>query len=225
MAVTDSVQQDLTLGERRLAAFDEWFFKVESAFNYLAAFFILGIMFLGVVQVIGRSVFNQPVRGYVDIVEISITVFAFLAISYCQKLGGHVRMEIIIGKFKGRALWITEALGTMVVMLIVLVLLIYGWEHFMRAWSIGDSSIDVNIPLWPSKFMIPFAFTLLMIRLTIQLIGFLRLIMNPNAQPIGIPELETVEHAAEQELKAGLAGNLEGVQMPAAGSRTSEGKK
>ena len=86
-------------GAKRLAAIDRWWFQVESAFNLLAAFFIFGVMLLGVVQVIGRSFFNQPVRGYVDIVEIAITVFAFLAISYCQRLAGHVRMEIIIGRF------------------------------------------------------------------------------------------------------------------------------
>ncbi len=213
MATTEEVQE-FTAGERRLAAIDEAWFKVESAFNLLAAFFIFGVMILGVVQVIGRSVFNQPVRGYVDIVEVAITVFAFLAISYCQALGGHVRMEIIIGRFKGRALWVTEVFGTVIAMFIVLILMAYGWDHFMRAWTIGDSSIDVNITMWPSKLMIPMAFAMLMVRLTIQLVGFMRLVAYPDAVHIGIPELETVEKAAEEEIKAGLAGDTEGVVLP-----------
>lgn len=213
MATTEDVQET-TAGERMLAAVDEFWFKIESALNLLAAFFIFGIMLLGVVQVIGRSVFNQPVRGYVDIVEVSITVFAFLAISYCQRLAGHVRMEIIIGRFKGRSLWITETFGTIVTMFIVLVLMMYGWDHFMRAWSIGDSSIDVDITLWPSKLLVPMAFAMLTVRLTIQLIGFLRLIAKPNAIPIGIPEMETVEKSAQEEIKAGLGGDMEGVILP-----------
>jgi TRAP-type C4-dicarboxylate transport system permease small subunit len=197
-----------------LVAADEFWFKIESAMNLLAAFFIFGIMLLGVAQVIGRSIFNQPVRGYVDIVEVSITVFAFLAISYCQRLAGHVRMEIIIGRFKGRALWLTEIFGTIVIMFIVFVLMLYAWDHFMRAWSIGDSSIDVDITLWPSKLLVPMAFAMLTVRLTIQLIGFLRLAAKPNAIPIGIPEMETVEKAAEEEIKAGLGGDMEGVILP-----------
>lgn len=213
MATTEDVQET-TAGERMLAAVDEFWFKIESALNLLAAFFIFGIMLLGVVQVIGRSVFNQPVRGYVDIVEVSITVFAFLAISYCQRLAGHVRMEIIIGRFKGRSLWITETFGTIVTMFIVLVLMMYGWDHFMRAWSIGDSSIDVEITLWPSKLLVPMAFAMLTVRLTIQLIGFLRLIAKPNAIPIGIPEMETVEKSAQEEIKAGLGGDMDGVILP-----------
>ena len=160
MATIEDVQ-DLSPGARRLEAIDRVWFKVESACNLLAAFFIFGVMMLGVVQVIGRSVFNQPVRGYVDIVEIAITVFAFLAIAYCQKLAGHVRMEIIIGRFKGRVLWITEVFGTSVALFIVVILMYYGWEHFLRAWNFGDSSIDVEITLWPSKLMVPMAFAML----------------------------------------------------------------
>ena len=213
MATTEDVQE-LTASERMLVAADEFWFKIESAMNLLAAFFIFGIMLLGVAQVIGRSIFNQPVRGYVDIVEVSITVFAFLAISYCQRLAGHVRMEIIIGRFKGRALWLTETFGTIVIMFIVFVLMLYAWDHFMRAWSIGDSSIDVEITLWPSKLLVPMAFAMLTVRLTIQLIGFLRLAAKPNAIPIGIPEMETVEKAAEEEIKAGLGGDMEGVILP-----------
>mgnify|MGYP001490492539 FL=1 len=213
MATTEDVQ-DLSPGAKRLAAIDQWWFKVESAFNLLAAFFIFGVMLLGVVQVVGRSVFNQPVRGYVDIVEIAITVFAFLAISYCQRLAGHVRMEIIIGRFKGRLLWITETFGTLVAIFIVVILMYYGWEHFMRAWNFGDSSIDVEIALWPSKLMVPLAFAMLTFRLSLQLIGFLRLVVYPDAVHIAIPELETVEKVAEEEIRAGLAGDTEGVVLP-----------
>ena len=73
--------------------------------------------------------FNQPVRGYVDIVEIAITVFAFLAIAYRQKLAGHVRMEIIIGRFKGRVL--VDHRGVRYLRrFIVVILMYYGWEHF-----------------------------------------------------------------------------------------------
>ena len=213
MATTEDVQ-DLSPGARRLSAIDQWWFKVESWFNLLAAFFIFGIMCLGVVQVIGRSVFNQPVRGYVDIVEIAITVFAFLAISYCQRLAGHVRMEIIIGRFIGRVLWITEIFGTVVALFIIIVLMYYAWEHFMRAWSFGDSSIDIEIVLWPSKLMVPMAFAMLTFRLCLQLVGFIRLAMHPDAVHIAIPELETVEKVAEEEIRAGLAGDTEGVVLP-----------
>ena len=191
---------------RLLGAADEGFFKFESALNLIAALVILAVMFIGVFQVFGRKLINLPVPGYVDIVEFVMTVFAFISIAYTQRLGGHVRMEIIIKRFRGRALWIVELLGTLTAIGIVAILAWFGYEHFLRAWNIGDSTIDIEIPLWPSKLLVPVAFAILLVRLFIQLLGFLRLSADPDAEPLGIPLIETVDEQAQHEIDTGLAG-------------------
>ena len=191
---------------RLLGAADEGFFKLESALNLIAALVILAVMFIGVFQVFGRKLINLPVPGYVDVVEFVMTVFAFISIAYTQRLGGHVRMEIIIKKFRGRGLWIVESLGTLTIIGIVAILAWFGYEHFLRAWTIGDSTIDIEIPLWPSKLLVPVAFAVLLVRLFIQLLGFLRLSAHPDAEPVGIPRIETVDEQAQHEIETGLAG-------------------
>ena len=194
-----------------MASIDKYYFKPESLFNFIAGLVILGLMFLGVAQVLGRKVFNFPVRGYVDLVEFAMVVFAFLAISYCQKLGGHVRMEFIIGRFHGRLLWFLEIIGMLIGVFVISVLLYYSYEHFLRAWTIGDSSMDIEIPIWPSKLMVPFAFAMLMVRFVIQLIGYIRMFLHPDAVPIAIPMIETVDEVAQHEIDVGLAGEAEKV--------------
>ena len=191
---------------RFLGAADDGFFKFESALNLIAALVILAVMFIGVFQVFGRKLINLPVPGYVDVVEFVMTVFAFISIAYTQRLGGHVRMEIIIKRFRGRALWFVELLGTLTVIGIVAILAWFGYEHFLRAWTIGDSTIDIEIPLWPSKLLVPIAFAVLLVRLFIQLLGFLRLSADPDAEPVGIPLIETVDEQAQHEIDTGLAG-------------------
>jgi C4-dicarboxylate transporter DctQ subunit len=197
---------DLSSGDWILFKVDEYLFRVESIFDYAAGLVIFMTMLLGVVQVVGRSLFNQPVPAYVDIIEILMTVFAFLGISYAQRLGAHVRMEIVMKKFTGRSLWIAEVIGTLVTMWIIAVLLIYGFEHFLRAFEIGDSTIDGDYPLWPSKLLVPVAFGLLMCRLGVNLAGFLRLVARPDAVPIGIPVIETVDDQAEHEIRTSGLG-------------------
>ena len=204
MAVADT--RGLSSGDRLLFKVDENLFKVESLFAYAAGLVIFLTMILGVIQVVGRSVFNRPVPAYVDVIEIMMTVFAFLAISYAQRLGAHVRMEIVMKKFSGRSLWIAEIVGTLVTMWVIAVLLIYGFEHFLRAYEIGDSTIDGDYPLWPSKLLIPIAFGLLMCRLSVNLVGFLRLAVRPEAVPIGIPVMETVDDQADHEIRTSGLG-------------------
>ena len=94
-----------------------------------------------------------------------------------------------------------------------MILRYYGYTHFLRAFEFGDTTIDVNMPIWPSKLMVPLAFSVLIVRLFIQLAGFLRLFMHPNEQLIGVPRMETVDDMAQAEIDAGLAGEAEKVDI------------
>jgi TRAP-type mannitol/chloroaromatic compound transport system permease small subunit len=211
--MSSNVSADQSSATKLLAKADAQLFRVESFFNVTSGMLILFLMFLAVFQVIGRKFFNFPIPGYVDWVEMAMAIFCFLSIAYTQKLGGHVRMELFISRFSGRSLWIVEALGTLIAMWIIAVLALYGWDHFMRAWVIGDSSIDIQIPIWPGKLIVVVAFISLELRLLVQLCGFLRLVVHPNAEPIGVPLVETVDQQAQKEIDAGLAGEKEKVNI------------
>lgn len=217
MAMNDA--GELSPAAQKFATFDDVYFKLEKFLNLVAALVILGLMFVGTYQIFGRKLLNLPVPGYVDVVEMAMTAFAFLGIAYCQNLGGHIRMEIILGRFKGRALYIMEFIGTVLIIGLIGVLIVYTWDHFLRAWDNGDSTIDIELVLWPSKLAVPLAFSVLMGRLLLQAIGFARLIKNPDAAQIGVPHIETVDELAQKEIDAGLAGEKEKVDLLAKNKR------
>lgn len=168
----------------------------------IAALCIFGLMLLGVGQVLGRKLLNLPVSGYIDIVELVMAAFAFLGAAYCQRLGAHVRMEILLQRLKGRLLWIFEALTTAVALGVIGVIIVYAYDHFIRAYAFGDSTIDIEIPLWPSKLVVPIALSILWLRLLLQLAAFLRLVRHPDARPIAVPQVSSIEQEAERELRA-----------------------
>jgi C4-dicarboxylate transporter DctQ subunit len=158
-------------------------------------------MFLGIAQVLGRRLFNSPISGYIDFVELSMATFAFLGVAYCQRLGGHVRMEMVLKMAKGRVRWALEVFGTLVALFIISVLIWYGYDHFLRAWQLGDSTIDAELPVWPSKLLVPIAFVLLWLRLAVQLAGYVRLLLRPDATPVAVPEILTAEALAAREIE------------------------
>ena len=67
--------------------------------------------------------------------------------------------------------------------------------------SIGDSTIDIEIITWPAKLIVPVALSVLLIRLIIQLGGYLRLVANPALDPVAVPLLKDVEEIAEEEIR------------------------
>ncbi len=185
---------------RGLARADSWLGWVENRLNLFAGLLIFALMLLGVAQIVLRTVFRSPIFGYIDIVEVSMVGFAVLAIAFVQRVGGHVRMELVVARFKGRALWIAESVGTALAIFIVAVLIPYAYRHFERAFDFGDSTIDIEIVTWPAKLAVPVALSVLMLRLVLQMAGYLRLALHPDREPVAVPLLRDVEQAAAEEI-------------------------
>jgi TRAP-type C4-dicarboxylate transport system permease small subunit len=141
----------------------------------------------------------------------------FLGLAYTERLGGHIRMELIVTHLRGRWLWAFELFGVLLGLFIVAVLIVYSWDHAMRAYNSGDSSIDAQLLLWPSKMIVPVALALLFLRLLVSLWGYVRLLADPAAEPVGVPQIVDVE---EQALRDAASA---GVDVDAARSRHGGG--
>lgn len=183
-----------------LEKIDHIFSKLEDLLNLLAGTLVFCLMFLGVVQIILRTVFRDPIYGYIDIVEVSMVGFAVLSIGYVQRVGAHVRMELFVARIKGRLFWMAEGLSTLLSIITVAILIPYSYGHFLRSYNFGDSTIDIELLTWPAKLIVPIALSLLLFRLIIQLLGYLRLSANPELEPVAIPLLKDAESQAEEEI-------------------------
>ncbi|WP_372921792.1 TRAP transporter small permease subunit [Roseovarius sp.] len=170
-----------------LARTDRALARVETPLNLIGGVFVLGLAALGVAQVVMRSVFGMPILGYVDVIEQGTAVFAFLGLAFTQRAGGHIRMEILIQALPRPALWRVEVFNTLFAGMVVTLLLPGAWQYFYRAWSIGDSTMSVGLPTWPSKLLVFVSLGLLLVRLIVQLWGFSRLAVRPEADPVAVP--------------------------------------
>lgn len=168
--------------------------KVEDSSNLIAGVLIFGLMALGVVGIFMQA-FELSTFGFRDVIEFSMVGFAVLSIAYVQRIGTHVRMELLLTKLKGRWLWTTETLGALFAAAIVFILIPSSYQHFGRAFELGDSTMNIELPTWPPKLLIPLALSLLLLRILIQLGGYLRLLWNPRLEPIAIP---IIQSAAEK---------------------------
>ncbi len=189
-------------GGGALGAIDRAMHAFEKFTALVSGLGIFGLMLLGVVQIFGRKFFNAPIFGYIDIVEIAMSALVFLGLAYTERLGGHIRMELIVTHLKGRWQWLFELVGVILGLFIVAVLIFYSWEHAMRAYRSGDSTIDAQYLVWPSKMIVPISLALLFLRLLVSFWGYLRLLSDPNAVPIAVPEVIDVEEQALRDAEA-----------------------
>ncbi|SLN11421.1 TRAP transporter small permease subunit [Oceanibacterium hippocampi] len=194
----------------QLLFFDALLFRVEKSFTFIAAFGIFFLMLLGVTQVVGRKLFDIPVYGYIDLVEQSTALFAFLGVAYCQRFGTHVRMELVVSHLSGRTLWVVEAIAIVFSIVIVSIFIPHSFDHFLRAWEYGDTTIDAEFPVWPSKLLVPIAFSVLWLRLVLQLAGFIRLSIRPDATPVAVTTVHDIETKARIEIEDAYVSDKNG---------------
>src|SRR5690606_25634346 len=106
---------------------------IERVMLWVAGLVVLALMVMGVAEVILRSFFRMSIHGYIDVVGLLASAIAFLALSYCQQIGGHIRMELVVGSLKGRAHWTAELIGVLVALGVVLLLLSPTFAHALRS--------------------------------------------------------------------------------------------
>lgn len=201
MAGASSVLEDGSL----LSRLDRRLFRLEMALALLGGLAVFSLMLLAVVSVGGRNFLNQPLPGYVDWIEQAMPLIAFVGIAYCQRLGGHIRMDMLVGQLKGRPLWAAEFLATFLMLGLMLLLIWGSWAHFDRSFDINaplwsrDSSLDIRLPLWPAKLLVPVSFSVLSLRLAIQLWGFGRALRTGTREPVAVPLIEDASEVAAAE--------------------------
>ena len=191
-----------------LSRLDRQLLKLERFLALLSGIAVFGLMVLAVVSVGGRNLLNHPLSGYVDWIEQLMPLIAFMGISYVQREGGHIRMDMVIGMLRGRALWLFELISVILILILMLALVWGSWAHFQRSfdfdaplWS-NDSSIEIGLPIWPAKLLAPVAFSVLCLRLLLQIWGFGRAFVLGLANPVAVPLIEdtaaVAAHEAEQ---------------------------
>ncbi len=207
MAGASTVLEDGSL----LSRLDRALLPIEKFLALLSGLAAFSLMFLAVWSVTGRKFFAAPLPGYVDIIESLMPLIAIMGVSYVQREGGHIRMDILVGAFHGRVLWFLEFVSILLIMVLMFGLIWGSWSHFDRSFDCArplcsrDSTMDLSIPIWPSKLVVPVAFSVLMLRLSLQAVAYGRALVLGLERPVAVPLVQSVEEQARAE-----AGQLEG---------------
>jgi TRAP-type C4-dicarboxylate transport system permease small subunit len=204
MAGSAAVLEDSSL----LSRLDRALLPLERFCALLSGLAIFSLMFLAAYSVTGRKFFSSPMAGYVDYIEAMMPIIAIMGVSYVQRDGTHVRMDMLVSALKGRLLWFFELLSVLLILVLIVALTWGAWDHFDRSFDCSrplcsrDSSIDIGIPIWPSKLVVPIAFGVLVLRLLLQAWGYGRALILGLESPVAVPLNLSVAEQARLEAEA-----------------------
>ena len=95
---------------------------VVGKFSQYLVFAMMGVLLY---ESISRTLFNQPHIWVVEIAQFTMAAYYLLGGGYSMILDGHVRMDLLYGRWPARTRAVMDAI-TAVVLIFYLVLLLYG---------------------------------------------------------------------------------------------------
>jgi C4-dicarboxylate transporter DctQ subunit len=143
---------------------------VETVLNVIGVIFILILMFFTASEIISRYLFTYPIPGYVEDVELFMAAIVFLGIGYTQRVGAHIRMDMLITRLEGRLYHMAEALSLVLALIGFGIICIFSFQFTLDAYQVGDVTEYLYTPTWPSKLCVPLGSFFLCTRFIIQIV-------------------------------------------------------
>lgn len=145
--------------------------KIDQFLAYLSSFALFIMMVLIVANVVLRFFLNKPIAGVIEFTGEYLMVFVvFLAMSFTQKNGGHVKVELIQRFFSVRVKSVLDMLVKILSAGIFLVLTYTSFLLFLRHVNQGIHSVSsVAYPLAPAVLAISFGSFIMSIRLLLSI--------------------------------------------------------
>jgi len=115
---------------------------------FVAAATLCVVVLLIVVDVTGRYVLRMPVRGSVELVEVMMIIIIFGGMAATALAKGHVRVDVLIGRFPPTAQLVITACANLLTVGIVAII---SWRNFAEGLYLESShyvTLMLQLPLW-----------------------------------------------------------------------------
>jgi TRAP-type C4-dicarboxylate transport system permease small subunit len=164
--------------------------KIVRVLLLAAAAIILLLGFLVCADVIGRSVFNSPVKGTPEIVSMSIVIICFLLAGYAVQSGGMIFTDSVIALFGHRGRAFGQLLSAILGILFFGLIVWGSFEPSLHAITSGEYEGEgaLRVPAWPARIIVLVGSALVVITYVMIGIAAAKRLVTGQAEPAAQPQ-------------------------------------
>ena len=124
---------------------------------------VLAVTLISAANALMRYGFGMSSNAWLEIQWYLFGAIFLLAAGYTLKHNGHVRIDVLYGRWPPRARAWIDLLGTALFLLPLCALMVWlSWPGFVESWQRGEVSSDAGgLIRWPVRLLIPLGFALL----------------------------------------------------------------
>ncbi len=129
---------------------------VTRAMLALAAVLAFLLCFLVVADVLGRVLFNSPVKGTTEIVSLSIVIICYLQAGFAIRSGGMLHVDMFVSKGSPRTQSAFAVLAAVAGLLFFGLICWGSFEGAAHAWASNEFEGEgaLRVPVWPARFVL-----------------------------------------------------------------------
>ncbi|WP_127143006.1 TRAP transporter small permease [Pelagibacterium montanilacus] len=156
----------------------------------VASVLAMGLAFVVVFDVIGRSVFNRPLRGTPEIVASAIVVICYLQVTYAIVSGGMMQVTLITDAMPQRLRSLLAALASLLGVVLFFFLMRGSYTGFVNAWTFGSFEGEgaLRIPIWPERLTVFVGTALAMVAYILLTLQHLKAVATGREAPLALAE-------------------------------------
>ena len=110
---------------KAVKAYVRYIDSTSRAVGKFAMYIVLGMIVILLHETISRTIFNYPRIWTVEVAQFTMAGYYFLGGAYALLIGGHVRMDLLYGRWSAKKRATADAI-TFSALLFYLILLLYG---------------------------------------------------------------------------------------------------
>lgn len=154
----------------------------ETGLNLLSALILFFLMFYVTAEVAMRYLFGRPLPGHLEASQLLIAPAVFLALAYVQARRGHVGMDILRDRLRGRTRRAVDCFTDAIALATFAIITWFSLGNVLLSLEVGDVTPTAYIPTWWSKLAVPVGSALLCVRLMMQIGENLVALLTPASR-------------------------------------------
>lgn len=128
-------------------------------------------MFMGVADIAGTRLFDNPVPGARELTESTMVLIVFGALTYAQLRRAHIRVEIIYLRSGPHVQAVMDVVADICGIIFFSLLLWQAIDEARYSIQIGEATVGlIRFPLWPARVTLCAGTALMILRLLLDLV-------------------------------------------------------